>query len=160
MDLINVAKGIRSSTPSVEYSGHDLLAQFSRLEEAWKKAEALLASSHVPCEVRVQVSCHSVSNDIGPNERVTTYLAYRKVKGKWRISVVEETEFPDVPDEVGLEPQIETKPVVECPVDVRLEMLDWFDKLYAEVVLATDRYVPKIAKAIKKFEEHLAALEG
>lgn len=160
MDIVNVAKGIggASSTSEIEFSGRDLLAQFKNLEDVWKKAEALLAKSHVPCEVSVKVRSGTLGSESEPEGVVTTYLAYCKVKNQWRIAVVEETEIFNCPPDFEGRSE-ESKPVTECPVDVRLEMLEWFDKLYTEVVKTTDRYVPKINGAVKKFEKVLASLD-
>ena len=141
----------------IELSGRELIAQFKGIEEAWKKAEALLALSHVPTEVRILVRSWSENGDT-PHGDERTYLAYCRVKNQWRICVTTETDWlPGQPeDDTTL---VDTKPVVECPVDVRLEMFDWFDKLYQEVVKTAEEYVPKIIKAVNRFEKVLASLE-
>ena len=159
MDPKNSVSG-RATTcdPSeIELSGRELIAQFKGIEEAWKKAEALLSLSHVPSEARVKVGAYSIGPDESPQGEETVYLAYCRVKNQWRICVTTETEwYVGDPDE---RVSVETKPVVECPVDVRLEMFDWFDKLYHEVVKTAEEYVPKIIKAVNRFEKVLASLE-
>jgi hypothetical protein len=131
----------------------ELLAQFHRIEQAWKVAEDKLAATHVPIDVRVKVSDKYIDGSYGnPIGESRIYLGYCKVKGNRRVCIIEECEFFNAhPDEV----HEDVKPITECPVDDRLDMFDSFQKLYDEAYAVSKSYVPKIKERVDKFEQSL-----
>ena len=139
--------GILSST------ARQLLNEFQLIEEAWKKAEDKLAETHVPVDVRVKVKDGTIDADDGQViGEYAHYLGYIKVKGNRRICwISEEVYFNQHEDEE----ETVCRPVVECPVDIRVEMFDWYPKLYAEAEAVAKSYVPKLREAREKFESTL-----
>jgi hypothetical protein len=136
-------------TPS---TAEQLLEQFTRIEQAWKKAEERIASTHCPIDVRVNVSKEWIygSNDCIQGE-TRTYLAYFRVKGSRRICFVVESRF----DHPEIHPVLDSKPITEMPVDIRLEMFDHFQQLFDEVETVSKSYVPKIKERVDRFEAEL-----
>ncbi len=130
-------------------AGNELLECYKEIAEAWVKAEQLLSLSHVPKEVRVLV------HDFGHNEESpeeSIYLGYVRLGGQWRIC--------EVTVEIDCQNESYERAIEDCPLDVRLEMLDHFDKLYAEVLKTTKDYVPKVKDRVSKFLASLEALNG
>src|SRR5687768_15470445 len=85
------AAGPPVDSDEVRKAGEEITASYKLLEKAWKKAEAKLALAHVPEEVKVRVAGQSY-----PEGESVTYLAYSKVKGNWRICIIEvENYYPD-----------------------------------------------------------------
>jgi len=120
------------------------------IEAAWKKAEDILAETHVPVDVRVKVKDGVIDADDGqPIGEYVNYLAYTKIKGSRRICWVSEDIY------FNGDEQTACKPVGECPVDIRVEMFDWYPKLYAEAEAVAKSYVPKLRQAREKFESTL-----
>jgi hypothetical protein len=133
-------------------SPNELLEQFKRIEEAWKKAEEKLASTHVPIDVRIKVDeDYDMEPDGGPIGKQEVFLNYCKAKGARRICLVNRyIEFP-----ADGSYREESTPITECPVDQRLEMFDHFEKLYDHCKAVADSYVPKIKERVDQFEKSL-----
>ena len=127
-----------------------LLHEFQRIEQIWGKAEEKLSATRVPVDVRVKVG--SVEDCVTED---TTYLAYAKVKGVRRICVVRE----DHSLLTGEMQNYDSRPVVECPVDVRIEMFDHFEMLYAEAKAVAKSYISKLQGAINKFDATLELID-
>lgn len=125
-----------------------LLERFQRVERAWKKAEEILAATLVPIDVRVKVRDGLEEDGQGrPHGEYAHYLSFAKIKGSKRICWEESTLHYGDPDS-----EWNCRPIVECPVDIRLEMFNWYEKLYEEVKSVAKSYIPKIDEAVAKFE--------
>lgn len=141
----------------IQRAGEELVAGYQLIEEAWKKAEAKLALSHVPVDVRIKVGSGSLGDPENPFGDRTTYLGYVKLKNQWRICYIEEDDlYGGPPDE-----QFSTscRPVTEIPVETRMEMFDWFEPLYNKVMEVTKSYVPRIKEKVTKFEVTLELID-
>ena len=101
-------------------------------------------------DVRVKVG----AADDGLTE-VTTFLAYAKVKGVRRICVVRE----DHNMMTGEMENYDSRPVIECPVDVRVEMFEHFPRLYSEAKAVAKSYVSKLQRAVSSFEATLELID-
>jgi len=147
------------SNDPIERAGEEILASYKLIEDAWKKAEAKLALAHVPVECKVEVSREPIGGGVEepPYGEQTNYLGYLKIKDQWRICFIEECEFfVGHPDEQF---QTSARPITEVAVETRLEMFDWFEKLYAEVLNQTASYVPKIKDRVAQFEAKLDLID-
>ena len=131
-------------------TAQQLLEEFQLIEQVWKKAEDKLAETHVPVDVRIKVKDGVIENGSAVFGEFSHYLAYTKVKGTRRVCWISEEVYYNENDEEAI-----VKPVVECPVDVRVEMFDWYPKLYAEAEAVAKSYVPKLREAREKFEASL-----
>jgi hypothetical protein len=137
----------------------ELLAQFKRIEQAWKTAEDKLAAILVPVDVRIKVDEEDeFVQGVGVVRIHVRYLAYCKVEGSRRVCVVHYTY--SYRSYLGLDPdepevREETTPVTECPVDERLEMFDWFQKLYdeAKTVAGIAAIRDRVDKFLRKIED-------
>lgn len=136
----------------MKQAGDELAATLQMVEDAWKKAEAKLALSHVPVDVQVPFREESLECGGG----FTEFLSYRKVKNQWRICWICSTEVSPDPD---VDHEVECRPITDCPVGQRLEMFQHFEKLYNEVMKVTKDYVPKIKEAVQKFEATLEYID-
>jgi hypothetical protein len=145
-----------NGAPTPLSAADELLQEFQRIEDAWKRAEEKLAETRVPVDVRVKVKDSYIELDSGqPVAQETTYLSYSKIKGSRRICVATHYtcysgQYPDEEDE---------RPVTECPVDVRLEMFDSFQKLYDEANAVAKSYVPKIRDRVDRFLVDLQCID-
>jgi hypothetical protein len=128
-----------------------LLAQFQQIEQVWKRAEEMLSATRVPVDVRVSLnSGRSEHGDYG----FATFLSYEKVKGTRRICLVrEDYDYGDGSTEV------DCRPIVEQPVNVRVEMFDQYERLYKEATAVAKSYIPKLEAAINKFGGYLDLLD-
>ena len=127
-----------------------LLDEFQRIEQAWRRAEEKLAETRVPIDVRIKVKEGGIYDD---DERsqigcYTHYLAYTKVKGNRRICWECDRAFSQ-------HEESECKPVAEMPVDIRIEMFDHFASLYRDAESVAKSYLPKLQAAREKFENTL-----
>ena len=110
----------------------------------------------MPIDVRVKVGDGPIQDDEddnGSSGTYTSFLSYCKIKGQRRIClVVYETRYnsPNSPY-----PDVDIKPIAECPVDVRIRMFDVFSRLYIEAESVAKSYVPKLKEAVEKFEKSL-----
>lgn len=151
-------KVLKQAPPDpMKQAGDELVATFGSIEEAWKKAEAKLAPSHVPVDVRVEVASGSIGSEMQPWGHFKEFLGYCKLKNQWRICWIREAQLYH--EDPGSDEEYECKPVTDCHVALRLEMLDHFEKLYQEVMKVTKDYVPTIKEKLKKFEATLEFID-
>jgi hypothetical protein len=142
--------------------GENLKSEFQKIEAAWKKAEDLLALTHCPTDVKVRVGSGSAGCDVdNPYAYYSVFLAYCKQKSGWKVCWIRETEYTGMPASGNVDDnfEVECRPIVEWPVDIRLEGFEHFTKLYAEVLTVAKEFVPKIDKAVKKFEGTLELID-
>lgn len=134
----------------------ELEAMFQRVEEAWDKATEKLDNIRVPAEVRVKVDQTPIEATSGKiiGQR-KCFLAYCRHKAQRRICYIVEKCYDDDERE-DLE---EIKPVVDWPIDVRLEMFDHFKSLYDQAIAVASSYIPKIKESVEEFEESLELLD-
>jgi hypothetical protein len=142
--------GASAAKPLSPCKPTELLAQFKRIDEAWKKAEQILADTHVPIDVKIKVDEKAIVDDqFGTVGQAVRFLGYFKTKGSRRICVDRYTlRYSGSEDE-------EVTPVTECSVDERIEMFDAFRRLYDEARAVADSYIPKIKERVDKFEVSL-----
>jgi hypothetical protein len=137
----------------IQQVGEEIVATYQQLEEAWKKAESILAAAHVPVDVKVKVGNYTHYHHEEPYGDSMMYLGYVKLKNQWRICYITETTWVQQPDD-----DVECRPITECPVELRLEMMDWFPKLHEKVIKVTKDYVPKIKEKVAAFENTLRSI--
>jgi len=152
--LVHENRSVPSQDGILTSSARQLLEEFQLIEAAWKKAEDKLADTHVPVDVRVKVKVGTMDANGGQVVgEYAHYLAYTKVKGSRRICWISEELYYNADEETVC------KPVCECPVDIRVEMFDWYPKLYAEAEAVAKSYVPKLREAREKFESTLKFID-
>jgi hypothetical protein len=140
-----------SENDNLSSTARQLLREFQLIDQVWKKAEDKLAETHVPIDIRVKIRDGNINaNDGHVIGEYVQYLGYNKVKGNRRICWIIEQDFFSGENEDAV-----YKPITECPVDVRVEMFDWYAKLYAEAEAVAKSYVPKLQEAREKFESKL-----
>jgi hypothetical protein len=174
MDLVNVRTAQKTKTaqkskassvpkpPELEIAkvGNELTEHFQLIENAWKKAEELLALSHIPIDVRIHVKADHLYHDVPGGEPeqcyadVMTFISYCKTRTGWKICWVQETDYAQHPDT-----QVEQKLISECSTETRLEMFEHFPALYAAVVKRVKEYMPKIREKVTSFEAVLGSLD-
>lgn len=132
-----------------------LLSEFQLIEQAWKLAEEKLAETLVPIDVKVKVKSGTICDEDNGFQTIGDHedsLAYVKAKGSRRICWVHEYTI------YGNNPETVTRPVVECPVDLRIELFDHYERLYREAEAVAKSYVPKLREAREKFEKLLSKI--
>jgi len=136
-------------------TGEELRYEFQQIQLAWEMAEEKLHLTRIPIDIQVEVGSGPIYDDT-PEQvgNYTTWLAYQKCKGKWRICWVKHETFLD-----GTENDYEIKPVVETPIDTRIEMFDHYDTLYEHAEAICKSYVPKLREAREKFLERLGPVD-
>lgn len=140
----------------IKKAGERMVEGFEMLEKAWNLAETILAVAHVPHDVEVKIgdTCYSDDTRSDWHEH---HLGYLKRKGEWRICV---TSVFNSFDNFGNE-RIERmeRRITDCPVEMRLEMLDHFQQLYDAVIQATKDYVPKIQSKVAAFSSTIQLMD-
>lgn len=141
-------------TDDIKKAGEEILVSYKVLEDVWKKAEEKLSFSHVPVNVKVKVGSGFIGSNLQPHGEETTYLGYGRVKGQWRICLVEEQIFYSGSDPEEMETSTWT-PISEASVHWRMEMINHFPELCAEVVTITRKFVEELKKKATAFESSL-----
>ena len=142
----------------MQKAGEELIASYQLIEEAWKKAEAKLALSHIPVEEKVKVGdTEDIGHPDNPLGERTKYLGYMKLKNQWRICYIEEDYLYCAPPE--MENNVSCRPITESPVEIRLEMFDHFERLYNKVMEVTKGYAPRIKDKVMQFESALEMID-
>lgn len=105
----------------------------------------------------MKIRSKHIGSDYSANGCSECFLAYSKQKSGWRICWIEVDEYyaayPDT------EVEVTCPPIVEWPVEIRLEGFEQFPKLYGEVLNVAKEFVPKIDIAVKEFERTLACID-
>lgn len=109
---------------------------YSRLTEAWFKAEELLANCRSYLEVWIELPKNSTYKKIG-------WAKYSS--SGWRILV-------EIDEET-------IKPVQDCPTTCRMEMIKHFKELLEAVEDSAKEQVTMLAEVTAGFEETLTKLE-
>ena len=116
----------------------DLKKRYDQLNALWRKAESDLRGFHVPQPVGLLVSAEH-----------REYFGWQRSKGEWRICFGEGKPGSDDFDGVSW------KPIGECVLGVRLDMIAYFEPLKHQVVEACRKSVAELDKTIAIFEAAL-----
>jgi hypothetical protein len=110
--------------------------QFDKLNALWTEKEKELVGMHVP--ERVWHKYKEEGDDSGPDDFY--YISLGKWRGQWRLlHCIEHLNSGDSDD----------KPIVEAPLDCRLQAAEHFDELRKKVIEAAEKSVAKVQDAIK-----------
>lgn len=121
-----------------------LLAAYDKLNSSIREAEKQLFDLHTPVE------CHAVyCRELFENGDETHYaIGWQKVGTEWRLC---HGAF-DARHPVDCE----WRPLIECPVDIRVDAVGGYGKLRSELIEAAQEYINKVRKA----DEALSTLLG
>ncbi len=122
-----------------------LTERYDEIEALWNEAEEDLKRFHVPYPV---VYWYATGIHEESNGQYGYGLGFVRYGKGWRICHGEyfEGAHPDEPD---------WKPVIECPVDIRIKMMGHFETLRKKVIETAENAVPKLDKAIASFRKVL-----
>jgi hypothetical protein len=151
-----IAKPSKSISTDVDLAGKEIIEGFKAIEEAWKKAEAVLLRAHCPSDVKIKVDYGALGHEDHIYGEFVTYLGYLKLRNGWRICLIEEElDYRDPSEEW----RTQLTPITEAPVEKRVEMMDHFDKLAEEVVKVARSMAPNLKKKAAEFEAKLILME-
>ncbi len=145
-----------SSIDPIKKVGEEIIAGYQLIEEAWKRAEAKLALAHVPVDVKIKVRSGNIGDEPDADGRYTEFLSYVKIKNQWRICAIVENIYLNC---AGSGVETDVRPITECPVQVRLDMFEWFPKLHEEVIKVTKSFVPVIKEKVAVFQNVLETID-
>jgi hypothetical protein len=126
-----------------------LKERYDEIEALWNEAEEDLKRFRSPFAVE---HCYDSDYDHG---NPTHYSLWWTRYGKgWRIVFEERIAHSELgsgyPDESR-----EWKPVIECPLELRLHLIDKFPRLREKVIEAAESAVPGLEEAISSFRKIL-----
>jgi hypothetical protein len=116
-----------------------LATRYDALNQHFTQAEQLLKSLKPPHNVWVYYN-HGGAEGMGHCES----LGMAKYQNKWRLC-----HKYDYEDEENTAPV----PIVECPIEVRIQAAKIVRQLREEIVKAKEDYVPKVDEAIKELAD-------
>jgi hypothetical protein len=123
-----------------------LKVRYDEIEALWNQAEEDLRRFRVPYSVE-----HWYSRPGEGTPPLYCGLAWTKHGKAWRICHVERearSEYSNTPPEYD---PYEWTPIIDCPLALRLSMIDQFAKLRQAVIEAAEKTVPKLDEAIANF---------
>jgi hypothetical protein len=123
--------------------------RYSELEDLWDEAEKDLRRFRVYRPVKHSYNGRNMIPDDPDSPYGCEYLSWRRYGKAWRIC--HGTYFDESPPEENSD----WTPVVDCPVDVRVEAIAQFQGLREAVIKAAEASVPELDKAICKFRNVL-----
>lgn len=120
-----------------------LTGRYDEIEALWNEAEEDLKRFRVPYPV---VDWYATDDLTQPN--ISYGLGFVRYGKGWRICHGDYYEgcYPDEPD---------WKPIIECPLDIRIKMIARFETLRKKVIDAAENAVPRLDKAIASFRKIL-----
>ncbi len=119
-----------------------LASRYDALNQAFVEAEQLLKSLK-PLHP-VWIDYNRDSSDGQPDR--WEVLGLNKYQGKWRLCHATDNEL----NEYGCN---DIKPIVECPVDVRVRAAKVVRQLHEKVVKSKEEYLPQVDEAIKELTD-------
>jgi hypothetical protein len=133
---------LRSSDP--------LLDAYDALDAAWRKAEKDFAAMQVPVPVAHEISKWLDQQPFisGPE---TLLLAWTRYQNQWRICYVRRTQ--PLGNAFWNE---ETKPITECPMEIRVQLASELRPLREKMVEARSNYYSNVLEAIETLKQELA----
>lgn len=125
---------------------------FAQVNSNWEKVESYLKAKGV---------LHSVEHSFGQLEKwldpgtCDTFgdrlIGIQRVKGKWRVCYG--TFYYCDPNG-----ETDWTPITECSMEIRIELLEHVPKLFEALVVANEKYIPTLEKAVEKSNEVLKNL--
>jgi hypothetical protein len=79
-------------------------------------------------------------------------LAWARLGKDWRICHASETAYDGIEDR---DDEWEWKPIIDCPVYLRVQMIDEFEKLRLKVLEEAENEIPQLEQAIARFRSIL-----
>ena len=114
-----------------------LITKYDQLTKAWQAAEKLIG--HVPCPVLLKVN-ETETADIDGRYVLTEFLGVQRINNTWRLCYgTVRDDYEDIAD---------WKPVVDCTVEVRVQMAHKFKELLAEIEKVRVAFIPLVDIAI------------
>ena len=138
------ASASAESAPQSEEELQKLIAKrYDQLNALWTKAEESLRKFLVP-----EAICHRYDTDMDDFGNETRYfISWEKCNGTWRLCF-------DAVDTRDPDPGC-GKPVTECSVEIRLELVQHFPALREKVIEAARKNVQTLDKAISDMSAYL-----
>ena len=127
----------------------DLTGRFKELNSLWLDAEAGLKKFPLPVDAIFKYSTQYSYPAEAAGDESRSYLGFVKWGSGWRIC--HGTDWDQEP-EVG----VDWKPITECSLDLRLQMIRHIADLRGEVLRAAEACVPKLDQAISGFRDALS----
>jgi hypothetical protein len=113
---------------------------YAKLNETWAAAEADLLKFSVPVPVVLE---------LGEDDNETSYMGFLRWGAKWHICLGYQ---PHHEEDVG---DYHWTPITECPLGVRLSMVERFGELRVKVREAAEQTVADVNAAISKLKFEL-----
>jgi hypothetical protein len=138
-------KPAHPDSPNHENEQHVIKAlrgRYDEIEALWNEAEEDLKRFRIPQDVE---HCYETENRCHPC--IHYLLGFVRYGKGWRIC------HGECDDNYRDEPA--WKPIIECPLDVRLKMISYFQNLRKKVIEAAEDAIPKLDKAISSFRKVL-----
>jgi hypothetical protein len=138
--------------PETASAKDPLVVAYDELNALWNQAETDFAAMRVPITVSNEASKHEYGPpDEAPLGMEETSLEWARHQNQWRICWVKCTNPYDQDSW-----RCESKPIAECPMDVRVNMARHLRKLRYKMREARKNYLPEVLEAIAKIKEALA----
>jgi hypothetical protein len=123
-----------------------LKGRYDQIEALWNEAEKDLKRFRVARTVR-----YLYHSDYDGGCPIHYHLTFGRYGKDWRICyerVFAYSEFDDKRDD-----EVECKPVIEWPLEVRLAMMSHFESLREKVIEEAEKIVPELDDAISNFRK-------
>lgn len=140
-----MSKSVSQRAAIARKSLHD---RYDELNDLWLRAEEQLAKYHIP----IEVDCVYRSWDVeGTPWSQGKSLGMRKLgNSKWRICFAHWHEgYP--------EEDLSWIPIVDCPVEIRVEAAEHLNDLREAIVKSSEQFIPKVDAAIAALKEEILA---
>jgi hypothetical protein len=125
-----------------------LRRRYDEIETLWEEAEEDLKRFRIPHTVE-----YLYSTDDRGHPVYHFFLGFLKYGKQWRIchGFCQDHGFPagDLPEERNW------TPLIECPLDLRLRMMDEFENLHKKVIEVAEKLVPELDERISSFRRIL-----
>ncbi len=125
-----------------------LTDRYDEIESLWTNAEEDLKQFRIPRSVE-----HCYESDYDHGIPMHFSLSWTRYGKSWRICHEQRTSYSEVDE--GRQDEVEWKPIIECPLDLRLHMIREFEKLRTKVIDAAQKAVPELDDAISQFRHIL-----
>jgi hypothetical protein len=124
-----------------------LRERYDEIEAIWEEREADLSRFPIPEAAELYLGTDSD----GGGAPMQYYLAFMRYGKGWRICHGWRICYSEVDSRLHDEENF--RPVIECPLDVRLSMLEQFEELRKKVIEVAEAAVPKMDTVIAKFRK-------
>jgi len=141
----------RPANPVDEREQHIIKAltgRYNEIEALWNAAEEDLKRFRIPHAVELPYD-----SDHGGGPSSYYFLCFMRYGKGWRI--VHKSTYAVSEYDPSQDDEVDYKPIVECPLDLRLSMIDHFEALRKKVIEEAEKCVPTLDDAVSRFRKVL-----